>query len=639
MLIDDYKTARKRAQKAYRSQIMKGAHPYLQMLDDILSFTDVAEEENLGLVNIPLDQVIGTKSAGRTRAFAENFMPLLPEDSEFAFKWMHLYESQLEEGIREPVIACEFMNRFYIVEGNKRVSVMKYVGADSISGYVTRIIPKRNDTTENRIYYEFLEFYEKTRINYIWFSQEGGFARLIKLSGKKPEDKWESDELLYFRSCFVRFSKVYKELGGTNLQMTAGDALLVYLDMYGYDGMWDRSLDEIRRQTVRIWEDLVIFPNKPEMELVMQPAEKEETSIFSRIIPALSQSMTQIAFIHDRTSATSGWTYSHELGRAYLQEAMSDRVLTTCYENANTEEQALSIIEKAVADGNTILFITSPKLLGASIKAAVKYPEIKVLNCSLNTYCGHLRTYYGRLYEAKFLTGVLAGILTDNDRIGYLADYPIFGSTACINAFALGVKMINPRARIHLKWSTVEGEDPQTAFRKRNISYVSGQDIINAHPSRQFGLYDIRTAQDINVASPMWNWGQFYERMVRNILEGTWKKELQPGERRSINYWWGMSAGIIDVVYSQNIPAGTKQLVELLKSQIIDGTFHPFSGEIYDQEGNLRNRAEEIISPEQIITMDWLVDNVEGSIPGVDDMKDFAKPIVELQGIYTSEAN
>ena len=123
MATEAYGKALRMAQRAYRSDITRGRYPYLQVLDELLSFTNVEAEADLGLVDIPLDQVVGTKTAGRTRAFASNFMPLLGEDSEFAMKWISLYRAHMDEGIRDPIIAYEFMNRFYVVEGNKRVSV------------------------------------------------------------------------------------------------------------------------------------------------------------------------------------------------------------------------------------------------------------------------------------------------------------------------------------------------------------------------------------------------------------------------------------------------------------------------------------------------------------------------------------
>lgn len=104
------------AMKDFRNKTSKGQYPYLRVLDEILSYTNIVSKENLGLVNIPLNQIVGTKTAGRTNAFASNFMPLLTRDSEFAMKWCKLYDAHLEEGIREPVKAYEFMNRFYILE-------------------------------------------------------------------------------------------------------------------------------------------------------------------------------------------------------------------------------------------------------------------------------------------------------------------------------------------------------------------------------------------------------------------------------------------------------------------------------------------------------------------------------------------
>ena len=157
---NDYIAALKQGRKGYQSALTKGEYPYLPALDDILSYTEVASIENLGLIDIPLSKIIGTKTAGRTNAFANNFMPLLPEESEFGMKWASLYDHQVSDGIRDPIVAYEFMNQFYVQEGNKRVSVMKYLETYSIPGTVTRLVPRKSDDKESRLYYEFLEFYE-----------------------------------------------------------------------------------------------------------------------------------------------------------------------------------------------------------------------------------------------------------------------------------------------------------------------------------------------------------------------------------------------------------------------------------------------------------------------------------------------
>ena len=193
MSIELNKNALRLGQKEFRNRLSDGAYPYLPVLDDILYCSDIVSEYPLGLVQIPSELIVGTKTAGRTTAFAANFMPLLKPDSEFAAKWEALCESHLHEGIRDPIKAYEFMNHFYVEEGNKRVSVLKYYDAVTIPGYVTRIVPRRSNNKKNKIYYEFLDFYKCNEINYLWFSKLGGFTKLQKLVGKKPGYLWSVD--------------------------------------------------------------------------------------------------------------------------------------------------------------------------------------------------------------------------------------------------------------------------------------------------------------------------------------------------------------------------------------------------------------------------------------------------------------
>lgn len=165
MSMDDYMKAYKSGKKDYQNRMLRGKKPTLEVLDDILPPADSWTIESLGLVQIPIDQIVGTRYDGRSSAFAGNYMPILNENTEFARKWGSLCTAHEEEGIRDPIKAYEYMNKFYVEEGNKRVSVMKYFEAISIPGTVTRIIPKRTDEKENKIYYEFLDFYKKSQIN------------------------------------------------------------------------------------------------------------------------------------------------------------------------------------------------------------------------------------------------------------------------------------------------------------------------------------------------------------------------------------------------------------------------------------------------------------------------------------------
>ena len=228
MALKDYNKAFRYGKKEYESRLLAGRKPTLESLDEVLP-DEALSTESLGLVQIPIDQIVGTRYSGRSSAFASNFMPILESNTEFAIKWAKLSTSHEKEGIHEPIKAWEYMNKFYVEEGNKRVSVLKYFDAVSVPGYVTRILPQRTEQKENKIYYEYVDFYALSQINYIWFSRLGSFVRLQKAVGKGAKDIWSDDDKLTFSSVYSRFAAEYESLGGKKLSITTGDAFLAFL--------------------------------------------------------------------------------------------------------------------------------------------------------------------------------------------------------------------------------------------------------------------------------------------------------------------------------------------------------------------------------------------------------------------------
>ena len=244
----------------------------------------------------------------------------------------------------------------------------------------------------------------------------------------------------------------------------------------------------------------------------------------------------------------------------------------------------------------------------------------------------------GILTWAKFLMGAIAGAVADNNRLTYIADYPICGSIANINAFALGAQMVNPRAKVYLEWSTMKDVDIEERIKEVGSSCVSGRDMmIPEEASRFFGIYHRREGHMRNLAMPLWHWGKFYEQLIRTIMDGTWKYDDSSSATKAINYWWGMSAGVIDVVYSKYLPNGTKRLAELLKTTISSEVFNPFSGVLFSQDGVVEENPDKTLLPEEIMTMDWLAENVSGSIPKKEELKEQAEPVIKEQGVKIKE--
>lgn len=633
MAIEDYGKAYKMGKKEYQSRMLRGLEPTLQILDDILPSRGSFSEIPLGLVQIPMDQIVGTRHGGRSNAFAANFMPILRDNTEFAHKWISLSISHEQEGIREPIKAYEYMNKFYVEEGNKRVSVLKYYDAVSVPGMVTRIVPPRTEEKENKIYYEFLDFYELSKVNYIWFTKEGSFAKLQKAVGKGEKEEWTKDEQLEFSSIYTRFSTEYYAKGGKKMSITAGDAFLSFITLYDYKEVTEKTTSELSALVQASWEEFKLLEHgdDSEIELKMDPS-TEKKPLLSMLLP-LSAPKQKIAFIYEKTPTSSAWTYAHELGRLHLEQTFPDEVSTVCFENV-TKDTIGSVLERAITEGCNLIFTTSPAFAQESVKAAIANQSVRILNCSLNTSHRYIRTYYARMHEAKFLMGAIAGAMAENGKIAYIADYPIYGCIANINAFALGAKMINPRAKVYLEWSTKKEGHIAEKISQSKADVISGKDMVTPEEgSRDFGVYRVNGEYIQSLAMPLYNWGKFYERMIRTIMDGTWKYDDDPSAKKAINYWWGMSSEVVDVVISKNLPIGTKRLVELLKDTISRDEFNPFSGILYSQTGMIQGDPGRRLSPEEVMTMDWLAENVIGSIPKEKELRDQAKPVILQQGI------
>ena len=616
---------------------------YLPVLDDLLKDVEIEREEKLGIEEIPLEYVVGTRTKGRTNAFAPNFMPILDARSEFGIKWAALCESHLEEGIHDPILAYEYLGKYYVEEGNKRVSVLKYFKADSIAANVIRMVPKLTDDPETENYYEYMEFHKITGINYIHFTQKGSYDRLRQVVGKGHDEPWSEDELMNFGAAYKRFQAVYTATKKSEkLQITVADAFLAFIEIYGYDNIQDKLPKEIKEDLPKIWEEFQMLNEEESVDLQMDPSASTEpkngVNLVSGLVNMLtsSQKKKKFAFLYDKTPETSAWTYAHELGRIHVSEMFSEEI-ETCAINEVTEKNAEEIIEGLIKDGYTNIFTTTPILVKPSLKMAVEHPEVKILNCSLNMSHRYIRTYYARMYEAKFIIGAVAGALSDTDNIGYIASYPIYGMTASINAFALGAKMTNPRSKVHLAWSCLKNSDIYQPFRDKNISHISEQDMITPYmQSRAYGLIRFTDNGEIkNIASTIWDWGQMYERIIQSILNGGWKKEDNNSEgTKALNYWWGMSSGAIDILLSREVPSDIKRLVNLLKKAICKGEFNPFDGILTAQEGIVISDSEDsILTPEDIMKMNWLNENVVGSIPKKEELLDTTLSLMELQGI------
>jgi basic membrane protein A and related proteins len=624
---EHFDEARKLAIKEYNRSISSGQIGYLPSLEGILKDTEIVSQVDLGLIEIPLNKIVGTYTHLRSLSFARNFMPLI--EMEFRLKWSALCDAHLKEGIRDSIKVYEYLNWFYVVEGNKRVSVLKYFDAYSVSAVVTRLIPKMDENNEAiRLYYEFLKFNKKTAIYSIWFSKEGRYEELLTLLEKfNPPNAFFDNKYKYFEVYIYNiFRNIYISSGGEKLSITTGDALLEYIKIYGVPKKLEEEKLILRMK--EFLKELAALSNEDGLDLSITPAPSNQNKVINTLTSlVIPRKKLKIVFVYARTIEDSGWTYAHELGRLHLESVLGEHITTSYINRVPENSDAYKLLKILANAGNDIIFTTSPIFLNSTLKCALEFPQVKFFNCSEAHAYKHVSNYYGRTYEPRFLTGIIAGSMTKNNIIGYVATSPTPEVVSSINAFALGARMVNPYASVKVAWtnewnSRVKFTDAGGRLIKEGADIICNRTLEVPHTvSHDYGVYSMlctidsqRGVPDKYLATPIWNWGIFYEKIVGNILNETFKTimDMFSTNTKLINFWWGIDTGVVDLFYSKElVPSETQKLVNLMKRMIINNNYNPFTGPISDKEGNLRIDTDETATYEQILSMDWFVENVE----------------------------
>lgn len=626
--MDHYSKARKEGLKIYQQAIQANADPYLPVLEEKVPNLASLSRLSLGVMAIPLDRIVGSVSRGRSYAFAEGFLPILEGGSEFAAKWEHLCESVEQTGLNQPVTVLEYLGYYYVIEGNKRVSVMKYLDSRDIEADVTRVYPAKRDDPDLASYEEYCEFSKETGLYALFFSRPGSYQRLLSLPGVRAGEKWTEDEILSLRKIYHYFSENYlKILKGKSVQ-PCGDAFLSYLIAFGYEDVKDDDLQKTAERIRLMAKEFELRDGR--VNLVM---EQMEPAAPKPLISALFRPQKiKAAFLFNRSIEDSAWNYWHNLGRLEAEEKLGDKLETTaCIVPSRTD--FTGEINRLISDGYTAIFATSPVMLNSAVEPALEHPEVRFLCCSLLSNYTNIRTYYIRFYEAKFLLGLAAGILSESGKIGYIADFPIYGTPAAANAFALGARMVNPQARVYLNWFSASWFNAGMPFEDPEIRVICNRDITAPNrDARDYGLYLRDGKEIINMATLIPRWGLFYRMMTERILNGTFNQS--ESKANVTNYWWGLGSSILDVAFSARFDPYAARTINHFREQIREGSFSPFEGELRDQNGVLRCDADRRLTPAEILCMDYLADNIVGTLPDTDELIETARPLVRLQGIH-----
>jgi basic membrane protein A and related proteins len=328
----------------------------------------------------------------------------------------------------------------------------------------------------------------------------------------------------------------------------------------------------------------------------------------------------KVGFIYVGPVGDYGWSYAHDQGRKYLETTLPD-VQTTYVESVPEGADAERVLTQLARSGHKVIVATSYGYMDMMLKVAERFPDVVFLHCSGHKRRANMGTYFGRMYQASYLTGLVAGTMTQKKRIGYVAPIPLPEVIRITNAFVLGVRAVNPEVNVHVVWTNA-WYDPATESEAANSLVDIGVDVIATQSdspapvqtAERRGAYGVgfnadasKFAPEKHLTSAIWNWGPYYVAAVKQVRAGTWK---------STDEWWPIGTGIVGLSPFGPVVADTlKNLVEQRKQDLMAGRFDVFWGPIKDQPGKLRIAAGEKPVDEILLGMDWFVEGVVGTVP------------------------
>ena len=326
----------------------------------------------------------------------------------------------------------------------------------------------------------------------------------------------------------------------------------------------------------------------------------------------------QIGFVYVSPIGDAGWSYAHDKGRQMV-EAM-DGVKTSYVEAVPEGPDSERVILNMARKGYDVIFATSYGYMDPMLKISKQFPKAKFMHCSGFKQAENMSNYFGRMYQARYLSGMVAGAMTKSKILGYVAAFPIPEVIRGINAFALGAQASNPDVEVRVVW-TKTWYDPATEKEAAKSLLDVGADVIAQHQdspgpqeaAQEKGVYSIGYNSDMSafapkahLTAPIWNWGPYYKKTVENVRAGNWESQAT---------WWGMKEGMVQLApFGPMVPQNVRHEVIQKRNDILNGRTTLFEGPIKDQSGNIQIPAGRAATDEELLGMKYFVEGVVGTL-------------------------
>lgn len=338
---------------------------------------------------------------------------------------------------------------------------------------------------------------------------------------------------------------------------------------------------------------------------------------------AVGDKPLKVGFVMVGSASDHGWNYAHDQGRKFLETALKGKVETTFVEKVPENAEVERVMEKMISQGNRLIFATSYGYLEPALRVAARHPDVIVMHCqrSAPKSAKNVGTYFADQYSPGYIAGIVAGRMTKTGKLGYIGGHPIPTILACVNAFTLGARKVNPAVKVKVVW-TGSWEDPATEAEAAKGLIDAGADVIDSQlntsltvvkTAEKNGVYSVGTEADLSKEAPkgwltgqVWNWGPLYVKIAQSVIDRTWK----PGDQV-----YTLKDGYSEIApYGTVVPKAVKAEAEKAKQAIKEGKSNFFKGPIKDRDGKIRVKNGEVLDVKGTDSVNWVVEGVDGSL-------------------------
>lgn len=330
----------------------------------------------------------------------------------------------------------------------------------------------------------------------------------------------------------------------------------------------------------------------------------------------ITKNVTKVGFLYNGEIDDHGWGQSHYEGISASARELNLEIIYA--ENVPFDETCVETMENMISQGCEIIICNSYNYGEWILQVAEQHPEVVFFHATGVENASNVSTYFGRMYQVRYLCGIVAGMQTQTNEIGYVAAYAIPEVNRGINAFTLGVRSVNPEANVHVRFSESWTEDEANGAAARELIENKNIDVLAMHcdsiaplsVAEEEGVWSIGYNMDNSELYPesfltaaVWNWEEFYTPQIMTYLQGKYHAD---------NYWIDIESDLIDLSpLTENVAPGIAEAVEAQMELLKSGSVDVFYGPIWDNEGELRiGEGESMPDSAMLNSFDWYVEGV-----------------------------